>query len=70
MANSLPKLTLPDLDWKTATCEVCGKPFDYLGKRRPHTCKDGNCRYVYANKINPDKWATHQPGLFETSGKE
>ena len=69
MADKMPKLTLPQLDWKSSTCEVCGKPFDYLGKRRPHVCKDGNCRYTYENKINPEKWAAHQPGLFETSRK-
>ena len=69
MTEKMPKLTLPSLDWKSATCEVCGKTFDYLGKRRPHTCKDGNCRYMYEHKISPEKWASHQPGLFETTRK-
>ncbi|HOD67447.1 MAG TPA: hypothetical protein PK186_12320 [candidate division Zixibacteria bacterium] len=59
-----PKISLPDLNWKTATCVVCGKPFDYHG-RKPKTCRDGNCRYRFEYKIEPDKWAGRQKTLFD-----
>lgn len=59
-----PKISLPDLNWKTATCVVCGKPFDYHGRRKPKTCRNGACRYRYEYKIEPEKWAGHQNNLF------
>lgn len=65
MSEPRRKLTLPKVDWKTATCEVCGEPFDYMGKRRPHTCQTGECRYKYHYKIEPKTWATYQPTLFD-----
>jgi hypothetical protein len=51
--------------WKTATCEVCGRTFDYLKKGRPKTCPDGVCRYRYHHKIDPHTWANYQPTLFD-----
>lgn len=65
MPETNRKLTLPKVAWKTATCEVCGEPFDYMGKRRPHTCQTGECRYKYHYKIEPKSWATYQPTLFD-----
>ena len=67
MPTDRPRLSLPQLDWKTATCRVCGNSFDYLGKRRPPTCKNGDCRYRWEHRINPHTWAGHQIGLFEPS---
>jgi hypothetical protein len=66
MSTERPKLTLPKIEWKTAECEVCGKPFDYSSKKRPHVCRDGTCRYKWEHKIDPDSWARHQPTLFES----
>ncbi len=60
-----PKISMPTLDWKTATCIVCGKPFDYHGKKKPKICRDGGCRYKFEYNIDPDKWAGHQSGLFD-----
>ena len=57
--------SLPDMDWKQATCEVCGDSFDYSTKRRPHTCRKGECKYKYEYKIDEQTWASHQPGLFD-----
>jgi hypothetical protein len=51
--------------WKTGTCEVCGRSFDYLTARRPHTCPDGECRFKYHFRIEPETWASHQPTLFD-----
>ena len=59
------KLGLPKLHWRRGTCEVCGESFDYLGKRQPHTCKNGDCLYKYRFKIEPDRWFSHQPTFFE-----
>jgi len=56
---------MPKLDWKTATCEVCGRTFEYLGQRKPHTCKDGECLYKFQHRIEPEKWASYQPTLFD-----
>ena len=60
-----PTATLPNLNWKKASCEVCGETFDYIKKRRPHTCNKGDCQYKYQYRIDEDTWATHQPDLFE-----
>jgi hypothetical protein len=57
--------SLPDLNWKQARCDVCGETFDYMSKRRPPTCKKGECKYKYEYKIDPQTWASHQPGLFD-----
>ncbi|HKK21115.1 MAG TPA: hypothetical protein VJ983_06560 [candidate division Zixibacteria bacterium] len=65
MSRASESLTLPQLNWKKATCEVCGDNFDYIGKKRPHTCKKGECLYKFQYNINPQTWASHQPGLFE-----
>jgi len=67
MARTEDKITLPKLDWKTATCEVCGKAFQYFGRVRPHTCKDGDCRYKYKHRIDPHTWASYQPNLFDST---
>ena len=64
MQNDKPEIKMPDLDWKVGECEVCGKPFKFLGKRKPHTCRDGECRYKFDYKISPENWASHQPDLF------
>lgn len=56
---------LPKLDWKHATCDVCGQTFDYISRRRPHVCKRGECRYKFEYKIEPQKWASYQPTLFD-----
>lgn len=64
-ATSTATIGLPKLSWKSATCEVCGRSFDYLGKRRPHACKNGDCQYKYSYKIAPETWFSHQPGLFD-----
>lgn len=69
MIDKPPRLTLPDLDWKTTTCVVCGQPFDYLGKRRPRTCKNGRCRYIHHYRIAPETWANHQLSLFDRSNR-
>nr|MBN2276111.1 hypothetical protein [candidate division Zixibacteria bacterium] len=60
---------LPDLEWKTAVCEVCGEIFEYFAKKKPHTCKNGECRYRFDHKINPHTWASYQPTLFDVSNK-
>ncbi|MBD3333625.1 hypothetical protein GF356_12315 [candidate division GN15 bacterium] len=60
-----PKLHLPDQPWRTATCCVCGRSFDYLTSRRPATCRDGECRYKYHYRIAPKTWANYQPSLFD-----
>jgi hypothetical protein len=57
------------MNWKQATCEVCGETFDYSNKRRPATCKKGECKYKYEYKIDPQGWASHQPGLFDDAKK-
>ena len=62
------KLVLPDFQWKTTTCEVCGCAFDYLSKRRPHTCRSGECRYKYHFNIDRRSWASYQPTLFDPPG--
>lgn len=67
METARGKISLPKLDWKKATCEVCGETFDYTGQRRPHTCKKGDCKYKYQYKIESETWARHQPTLFEKS---
>lgn len=59
------KHTTPKLDWKTTTCVVCGKPVDYISKQRPKTCRGGECEYKFHYKIDPKKWATYQPNLFD-----
>jgi len=59
---------LPSMDWKSATCEVCGEVFEYFGKKRPHTCKNGDCRYRYEHQIEPKTWASYQPNLFDKIG--
>jgi len=56
--------------WKTATCEVCGRSFDYLSPRRPRTCPDGECRYKYHYKIEPHSWASYQPTLFDAPDQQ
>ena len=56
---------MPKLDWKATTCEVCGRSFEYIGKKKPHICKDGECIYKYQHKIDPEKWASYQPTLFD-----
>lgn len=60
-----PAPQLPRLDWKTATCEVCGRAFEYIGKKKPHICKDGECIYKFQHQIEPEKWASYQPTLFD-----
>ena len=60
------KTSLPDLPWRKATCEVCGSTFDYLKRRAPHTCNDGECRYKYQHGIDRTTWANYQPTLFDT----
>jgi len=60
------KTSLPKLNWRTTTCEVCGKPFDYLSKKRPKTCNDGNCQYKFHYQIDKKSWATYQPTLFDS----
>ena len=62
-------LSLPKMNWKKATCEVCGEAFDYSSKRPPHTCKKGECKYKYEYKIDPQSWASHQPELFDDARK-
>jgi hypothetical protein len=64
MSNDSKKV-MPKLDWKTTTCEVCGNSVDYLSKRRPKTCNNGECQYKFHYKINKSSWATHQPSLFD-----
>ncbi len=59
------RIVLPDLDWKTATCPVCGDGFDYLTKRRPRTCNKGECLYRYHYEIEKNRWVGHQPDLFD-----
>jgi len=65
MSDSTPSISIPKSSWRTATCEVCGGQFDYLGTRRPHTCKNGDCLYKYHYKIEPRTWASYQPTLFD-----
>ena len=57
--------SLPKLSWKTTTCEVCGASFDYISRRKPHVCKQGDCIYKYEYKIEPHTWASYQPTLFD-----
>ncbi len=59
------KTKLPKLQWKTSTCKVCGKPFDYLSHKRPQICKNGDCQYKYHYKINEKDWAAYQLNLFD-----
>jgi len=59
------KLETPDLIWRRTTCRVCGKGFDYSSRRAPAVCRDGDCRYKYHYKIEPQTWADHQPTLFD-----
>jgi len=59
------KLSLPDYNWKKATCVVCGNTFDYLKAKRPPTCKNGECIHTYHYKIDPQTWAGYQPTLFD-----
>ena len=63
--NKNTSVKLPKLNWKTATCEVCGKSFDYMTKRKPRTCNSGDCQYKFHYKIDVTSWATHQPNLFD-----
>ena len=65
MSGNTKKTSLPKLQWKTATCEVCGNPFDYLSQKRPKICKNGDCQYKYHYKINEKSWATYQPSFFD-----
>ena len=65
MSSEKRGLSMPDLEWKQATCEVCGETFDYMKKRRPPTCQKGECKYKYEYKIDQQSWASHQPGLFD-----
>jgi len=65
MNDSPYKTSLPKLQWKTSTCEVCGKPFDYLSQKRPKICKNGDCQYKFHYKINEKSWATYQPSFFD-----
>ena len=65
MPEKKDRLTLPEFDWKTSVCAVCGDSFDYLGKRRPATCKNGRCRYIYHYRIKPTTWANQQLSLFD-----
>ncbi|MBU0982498.1 MAG: hypothetical protein KKA42_01410 [candidate division Zixibacteria bacterium] len=65
MAIQKSEIKLPDLDWKKATCEVCGESFEYLGKRSPRICKNGDCRYKHKHRIEPSSWACYQPTLFD-----
>ena len=69
MAGKSNRLGLPTLVWRRATCEVCGEPFDYLSRKRPHTCKKGDCLYKYEYKISPHTWAGYQPTFFDHCGK-
>jgi len=62
---SKPKPEIPDLPWRKATCEVCGASFDYLKRRKPHTCNRGECRYKFENEIDRTSWASYQPTLFD-----
>lgn len=59
------KAKLPKLNWQKTSCEVCGKTFDYLTKKRPRICKNGDCQYKFHYKIDETKWASYQPGLFD-----
>lgn len=65
MKKASGKINLPKLNWKKATCEVCGQSFDYTGQRQPRTCKNGDCLYKFQYQINTDQWASHQPTLFD-----
>ena len=67
MSKNGHSLSLPSLKWKQATCEVCGETFDYSSKRRPPTCKKGECKYKFEYKIDPQSWASHQPELFDSA---
>ncbi|MDF1544376.1 MAG: hypothetical protein P1R58_04660 [bacterium] len=59
------QIRLPQVDWHKATCTVCGRSFDYCSKRRPATCKNGDCLHKYHFQIDRTKWADHQPSLFD-----
>jgi len=65
--SQLGNPSLPKFEWKKATCVVCGESFDYLSKRRPATCRSGECRYRYHYKIDREQWADYQPSLFDSS---
>jgi hypothetical protein len=56
---------LPPVQWRTATCPVCGQPFKYLSKNRPRTCRDGDCLYKYHYQIDRERWADYQPTFFD-----
>ena len=58
------KLTLPKLDWKKGSCTVCGESFDYCARKKPATCKKGECLHKFHYRIDQDKWADFQPDLF------
>ncbi len=64
MSDDKPRLNMPDLPRHKTICEVCGREFSFYGKRRPHTCNDGECRHAYHYNIRPDTWANHQFDLF------
>jgi len=63
------KTKLPQLNWKQATCEVCGKEFDYFTPKRPRVCKNGDCKYKFHYKIDEKSWVSYQPTLFDTNKK-
>ncbi|MCK4633156.1 MAG: hypothetical protein KAT79_07770 [candidate division Zixibacteria bacterium] len=67
MSKERSKLSLPKLSWQRSVCEVCGKAFDYPGKRKPHTCNSGECRHKYHYKIDPTTWASYAPTLFDVT---
>ncbi|MEE8575804.1 MAG: hypothetical protein V3T31_00985 [candidate division Zixibacteria bacterium] len=69
MDNNKSDIKLPVLGWKTATCEVCGEPFDYLNRKRPHTCRNGECLYAFRYRIKEEEWASYQPTLFDSPGE-
>jgi len=56
---------MPRQDWRQATCQVCGRSFDYLGTRRPKVCRAPECRYKHQYKIDRKLWADYQPSLFD-----
>lgn len=58
-------LKLPEVDWKTGTCPVCGSMFQYLTKTKPRTCRDGECRFKFHYQIDREHWADFQPSFFD-----
>lgn len=51
----MSKVKLPKIDWKTAVCPVCGSSHDYI-RRKPRTCKNGECIHKYQFKIDVENW--------------